>query len=83
MEFDVSSIEKLKNMDDRSLQALILQIASAAGADPAKAQGLLSDPSVLRTALQSLTPEGAQGLLSQVGEDKAERIAEMLKRRGI
>ena len=83
MEFDVSSIEKLKNMDDRSLQALILQIASAAGADPAKAQGLLSDPSVLRTALQSLTPEGAQGLLPQVGEDKAERIAEMLKRRGI
>lgn len=82
MEFDQGSLEKLRRMDDGTLRALAAEIASAAGADPARAEAMLSDPSVLRNALRGLTPEQANALLAGAGEDRARRIAELMKKKG-
>lgn len=82
MEFDPGSLEKLKRMDDATLKALILQIASAANVDPAQVRQLTSDPSALKAALQGLTADQVRSYLSGAGDGKAARIAELLQKKG-
>lgn len=79
MQFDPKLIARL---DDRRLAELVAQIASAAGADRKKTASLLGNLDALRASISGLTPEQANMLLAQAGEEKSREIYDILRGKG-
>ena len=77
---DKNSIDEFVNLPDEQMKKRIRDAAVAAGADVEKVEAMLSDTSRLRNIAKTLTPEDAMRIINMIGADKANVIAEHLKK---
>lgn len=77
---DKNSIDEFVNLPDEQMKKRIRDAAVAAGADVEKVEAMLSDTSRLRNIVKTLTPEDAMRIINMIGADKANVIAEHLKK---
>lgn len=80
MNIDENTINRLMALDDDSLREIIKKIASAAGADPVKAERMSADIGGIKKTISRMTPSDAERFINIAGKDKSEEILRMINR---
>ena len=76
---DKNDISKLLSLDDNLLREKLMSATIAAGGDPQKVASALSDMKTLRSLASGLDKNEIEKLIGSFGEEKAQRIADVLK----
>lgn len=73
MQIDRASLEKLLQLNDRRLQAIITQLAAQSGIDPNEFNINLSDVQSIRTALAGATDDDLKRIVEQYEANKGKK----------
>ena len=80
MDRNMEILEKLKNLDDDGLRAIINEVAGAMGMNEGMRRAALSHTGMLRRRLNKASREDLEKAIGMVGKEKAEEIIGKLKR---
>ena len=80
MDRNMEILEKLKNLDDDGLRAIINEVAGAMGMNEGMRRAALSHTGMIRRRLNKASREDLEKAIGMVGKEKAEEIIGKLKR---
>ncbi|HBL84469.1 MAG: hypothetical protein A2Y17_10100 [Clostridiales bacterium GWF2_38_85] len=78
MSINRDSIDKLLKLNDNDFKRIISEIASSAGANPAKTAIFMQDTKKLKEMIAGMSEAEAQQLINKVGKSRAEGILKNL-----
>jgi len=74
-----SSLDKINDISDEQLKKTVEQIALTSGIDASTITPFLSDIGAIRKAVSSVSQSDIDNLMSNISEENAGRIADILK----
>ncbi len=79
---DREFLEKLNNLDEKTLRMAVMSLAEAAGVNPKKAEYATNNIKNIKKQISKMTEKDVENLISHTDKKKADEIIDFIKKSG-